>query len=160
MMTTIRITALLASEGDLGGALQGFSPVAKSAGMVMQDVFKVIGVLLLLTFFLGLVIYITRSARKSSNRRHHSHHHRHRSKASTKDTPAPVALEPDPAAPSQEDILEAEEDGAEPEEATHRPRHRRQRRRRREHRHRNPTLSETGGLPPLRDPNSPPPPLL
>jgi uncharacterized iron-regulated membrane protein len=31
------------------------------------------------------------------------------------------------------------------------------RRRHRHHRHTNPTLAETGGLPPLRDPNEPPP---
>lgn len=35
----------------------------------------------------------------------------------------------------------------------------RRRRRREKGRPRNPTLAETGGLPPLRDPNAPPPPL-
>ncbi len=33
----------------------------------------------------------------------------------------------------------------------------RKRKRRRHHRHTNPTLAETGGLPPARDPNQPPP---
>jgi len=33
----------------------------------------------------------------------------------------------------------------------------RKRKRRRHHRHTNPTLAEAGGLPPVRDPNEPPP---
>ena len=33
----------------------------------------------------------------------------------------------------------------------------RKRKRRRHHRHTNPTLAETGGLPPMRDPDQPPP---
>lgn len=32
-----------------------------------------------------------------------------------------------------------------------------QKRRKRRHRHMNPTLAQTGGLPPKRDPNQPPP---
>ena len=34
---------------------------------------------------------------------------------------------------------------------------RKQHRRKRHHRQHNPTLAETGGLPPMRDPNQPPP---
>ena len=67
-------------------------------------------------------------------RRHHSHHHHHHHS-----TEQSAATGTDLTASGQE---------------THR---RRRRRRRREHRPRNPTLAETGGLPPLRpDPPSEP----
>jgi len=52
-------------------------------------------------------------------------------------------------------ILDSE--GVEPVELSHRSR--RRRRRREKHRPRNPTLAEAGGLPPVRDEDSPPPPL-
>jgi FtsZ-interacting cell division protein ZipA len=63
--------------------------------------------------------------------RRHSHHHHH-----------------DYSAREENNELRSEETGsAEGEEGR---RYRRKRRRRREHRPRNPTLAETGGLPPLR----------
>jgi hypothetical protein len=67
-------------------------------------------------------------------RRHHSHHHHHHHHSSSEQS---VASGTDMSASAQEP-------------------HKR-RRRRREHRPRNPTLAETGGLPPLRsDPPSEP----
>lgn len=71
--------------------------------------------------------------------RSHSHHrrHRHRHHRSENQIDSPALAE-----------------DTEPEE-TDEKRYRRKRRRRREHRPRNPTLAETGGLPPLR--TEPPP---
>jgi hypothetical protein len=83
-----------------------------------------------------LVVLVLVVVTLSRKRRHHSrHHHSHD--------------------PVEDEALEtAEPDG---EDATPRKR-RKWRRRRRPHRPRNPTLAETGGLPPLRsDPPSDPP---
>jgi hypothetical protein len=73
------------------------------------------------------VAFLYKDGRRHSH--HHSHHHSHQH-----------GLEP------------ADRDG---EDASEPHKHRKWRRRRREHRPRNPTLAETGGLPPLRrDPPS------
>jgi hypothetical protein len=89
---------------------------------------------LLVVIFLSLVwaVFI----RKPSRRKHHRHH-RH----SHSGSPAPAQATA----------------GGDPTPATGSSRRRRWRRRRREHRPRNPTLSETGGLPPFRSEGPPPP---
>lgn len=70
-----------------------------------------------------------------NRRRHHSHHHHHHHHDASAESLTP-GTDGAPASDSPE------------------PR-RRRRRRRREHRPRNPTLAETGGLPPIR-PDKPP----
>ena len=55
---------------------------------------------------------------------------------------------------------EEEQEGEEAEAHSHHHHHRRRHRRRRDHRVRNPTLAETGGLPPPRASDAPPPPAV
>jgi hypothetical protein len=75
--------------------------------------------------------------RRKFKRRHHRHHHQ-------PDQPAAVnAATPSAASPAATDRSERKRRG--------------RRHRRRTHRPINPTLAETGGLPPMRDPNTPPP---
>ncbi len=82
-----------------------------------------------------LILFWAMFFRKNGRRRrHHSHHHRHEQE------PAPVA------APAVANNLDAPP----PPERHHRRRHRRHR-----HRSRNPTLAETGGLPPIRSEGQP-----
>ena len=85
-------------------------------------IFGALGLIILLVLYWAIAI-------RKPRRRHHRHHHRHHSRH--------WGLNPD--APVEEED-EAEEKGGE----------QRHRRRRREHRPRNPTLAETGGLPPIR----------
>jgi len=84
-------------------------------------------------------VYFRRRRRHHSHHSHHHHHHHH---------PSPQPAENDLAV--DETASETGVDSSEP----HRHR-RRRRRRRREHRPRNPTLAETGGLPPLRSEQPP-----
>ena len=89
---------------------------------------------------LGMILLVLVWAvfiRKPSRRRQH-HDHRHSQARSPAPAQAIARGDPDPAAAS--------------------PKRRRWRRRRREHRPRNPTLSETGGLPPFRSEGPPAPP--
>ena len=81
---------------------------------------------------------------RRSRRHHHRHHRQSHSRSESKPT-APPPTEPDLA-----------ETGADPDTEPGTPRHRR-RKRRREHRPRNPTLAETGGLPPPRPEGQVPP---
>ena len=83
------------------------------------------------------VVLLVWAAFFRKHRRHHSHHHHHHHPAAGESR-----LPGTDAAPAS--------DPPEP--------RRRRRRRRREHRPRNPTLAETGGLPPIR-PDKPPEPL-
>lgn len=86
---------------------------------------------ILLALSIGLFAWAMASSRR--RRRHHKHHrHRH----------APIA-----------EAAGADIGMAEERESRRDRRHRR----RREHRPRNPTLAETGGLPPIRDKDAPPP---
>ena len=57
-------------------------------------------------------------------------------------------------APQHHWLAEDEEEEGDSDKKGHR---KKKKRMRRDHRPRNPTLSETGGLPPLRDPGQPPP---
>ncbi len=107
------------------------APVGRGTGLVFKDVMVIIATGLAL----GLVLLLgTRYYLRNKKRRHLRHH---------EDRPvdAPVATR------NQE---------KQDEEARHH--HHRRRRRRREHRPRNPTLGETGGLPPTKtDPTLNPP---
>jgi hypothetical protein len=117
------------------------SPVAQSAWMAVSDVVLIVGAGLGVAALLIIWVLYTRKRRRSS---HHHHHQRHER----------------PSAPIQPVDSEEEED--EPEDSpSHEHRHRRRRVRRRDHRPRNPTLAETGGLPPVRPVDAtPPPPAL
>jgi hypothetical protein len=121
----------------VGGVDYTIPTGGKSTSFVMQDMFLIIAAALALAVLLGFGVYFW-----NKNRRHHHHHHH----GSTKRYSTPPAKPP----PEDED-----EEDTEPEEG--KSRHRR-RRRKHNHRPRNPTLAETGGLPPLRqgDPTKPP----
>jgi type VI protein secretion system component VasK len=96
-----------------------------------REVFLVLGAIIAVTSVLLIWALYFRK-----RRRHHSHHHHHHHHSSSESS----ALGTTPAESGQES------------------RRRRRRRRRREHRPRNPTLAETGGLPPVRS-DSPSEPL-
>ncbi|MHB8523722.1 MAG: hypothetical protein ACYDH9_23610 [Limisphaerales bacterium] len=132
MLTPIHLFAL-GSGGDLFNPAP-VSLLGKGAGLVMQEV------LWILAAGLGLLLILMAGAKYFRRSRHHQHdhHHRHHGSDSADTRSAPAAADsedPDDSGP-------------------HRHRHRR-RRRRRDHRPRNPTLAETGGLPPER-PDEPP----
>lgn len=98
-----------------------------------RDWLIVFGAITLLTLVLmGVVLFLRkRKEDASGGRRHHHHHHHHHHH-------------------TDESVASTSADGA---ESGH---HRRKwRRRRREHRPRNPTLAETGGLPPIRQQEPP-----
>lgn len=120
----------------VGGVDYSIPTGGKSTGFVMQDMFLIVVAALAVASLLGFCVYIW-----SKKRHHHHHHHR----GSTK------RYSTAPAKPSATD----DDEDSETEEG--KPRHRR-RRRKHNHRPRNPTLAETGGLPPLRqgDPTEPP----
>lgn len=99
------------------------APISKSGGMVFKDVLLIIGTCLILT----LILFVSARFIVRNKQRQRPHEHRGRK-------PAPVRTA----------NISAEEDRSDD-----RGRHRRRRRRRvRDHRPRNPTLAETGGLPP------------
>src|SRR5262249_13082093 len=97
-----------------------------------RDILIILGAVALVTLFALFWAVVFRSKRRP---RHHHHHHHHRAHTRS-ETTAPISSQPEPAAGSG-------------------LRRKRRRHRRREHRTRNPTLAETGGLPPLR--SAPPP---
>jgi hypothetical protein len=117
------------------------APTGVAADM-LRTMLAVSGLCVLLV--LWAVIYVRR------RRRHRRHHHH--------TPPTPV----DHRHPVDTEGGESPEEGDPPsEEDRHRGHRRRRRRRRRRHgefRERNPTLAETGGLPPLRDGSHPNPP--
>jgi hypothetical protein len=81
-----------------------------------------------------LVLLVWAAFIRSKRRRRHSHHHRHHQAQGPAEVP----------------MASQKEDEAAPPEKRRRRRHSRHR-----HRPRNPTLAETGGLPPIRTENSP-----
>ena len=94
-----------------------------------QDVLIVLGAGIgVLVLLIIWAVYLRRRSRHHSSR----HRHHHRSEATPTEAPAI------------------------PEEATTSHHHHRRRRQKREHRGRNPTLAETGGLPPPRPDGTPP----
>ena len=98
-----------------------------------RDILIIIGATALVTV-LALIWAVT----FKKKRRHHSHHHHHHHHHSHErhETASEAIADEEPVSESSS-------------------RRRRRRHRRREHRPRNPTLAETGGLPPLR--TTPPP---
>ncbi len=98
-------------------------------------------ILLLVTAGVGLVLLVAFSI-WFKHRRSHRHHHRHAHRRQR--VPAPGAADP----------ADADDLSEDPETGSH---HHRRRRRRRDHRSRNPTLAETGGLPPPRPEGQVPP---
>ncbi len=99
-----------------------------------------IGILLLVALVaLTWVAIISRRRRGRHHHRHHHHHHHSSDRA------------PRVKGESAENAI------AEASQRSHSHGRRRHRRRRREHRPRNPTLAETGGLPPIRPDDSPGP---
>jgi len=104
-----------------------------------RDILIILGAVALVTVFILLWAVIFRSKRKRQRRHHHHHHHSH--DAHTETRAETTSMRETTSEPEH-----AEESGS---------RRKRRRHRRREHRPRNPTLAETGGLPPLR--TAPPP---
>ncbi len=90
-----------------------------------MDIYIVVGAVVLIVLLALVWVIVLRKPR-----RHHRHHHYHSSSRT-------------PGMSPQAGVDNPSEDGDKPGES-------RRRRRRREHRKRNPTLAETGGLPPIR----------
>jgi FtsZ-interacting cell division protein ZipA len=96
-------------------------------GLTLKELLMVLGAVSVVTLFIFIwAAYFRKRPRQHSHRRDHQHH---RSDEQTNAEGAPTSVE-------------SEQDNER--------RYRKKRRRRREHRPRNPTLAETGGLPPLR----------
>lgn len=118
------------------------------------------GLVLFAIMLIVVRIVLKRKKRKRKRKRKRRHHHRRHHRAPEPDTvpesdPAEVtgSLDDSPETaetPSAEASSGEAEDSGEP----HQHEHRRRRRMRRTHRPRFPTLAETGGLPPRRDPSS------
>ncbi|MFM1944234.1 MAG: hypothetical protein RI897_3216 [Verrucomicrobiota bacterium] len=113
---------------------QAVPGVGKSGRMLLRDLGLIAGAGLALT--LVLIIWAVGYVQKGKRRRKH-HHHRSR--------PEIMRNTEEAAEEAAHSEGEEVEEGAE-----HRHRHRR-RRKRRDHRRRNPSLAETGGLPPVRE---------
>jgi hypothetical protein len=124
------MTPLLAVETPLmaPGQQPGLIRTAGAAQDLLIVLGAGVGVLVLLIIW---AVYLRRRSRHHSS--HHSSHHRHHHRSE----PAPT-------------------EAAASEEETTPHHHHRQRRQKREHRGRNPTLAETGGLPPPRPEGTPP----
>ena len=96
-------------------------------GLTLKELLMLLGAVSVVTLCLFIWAAYFRKRPRQHSHRHHHHHHRSHDQA-----------EPNGASAN----LESEQDNER--------RYRKKRRRRREHRPRNPTLAETGGLPPLR----------
>jgi len=110
-------------------------PVGRSTGLVLLNLM----VILATGLAVGLVLFLCARYFMGKKRHRHHHHHHHESRA-----------ESTPAVPVNGD---QQNEAGGPDGHRHR-----RRRRRRDHRPRNPTLGETGGLPPSKtepSPNSP-----
>ena len=112
-------------------------PSGRRVGLTFKELLMVLGAVAFVTL---LVVIWAVYFRKRSNRHSHHHHHHHH--------------DPEPEPSSEASVLSTDASA----ESSDGRRYRRKRRRRRDHRPRNPTLAETGGLPPLR-PEQPPDPL-
>lgn len=114
----------------------------RATGLLTTDIVVIVATGLLLA--LGLVVWAKYFWKGSRHKR--SHHHRHERAV-------------DKSQERSSDEGSAEEGADEEGEASGGHRHRRRRRRvtRRDHRQRNPSLAETGGLPPKREEGVPPP---
>lgn len=125
---------LASAEVDLLKPGQG--AFQKTSQLVFADVLLIVGAGVILMAL--LVLWALYLRKKRRHRRHHKHHHHRSSQAAARDSePVEESVETEP---------EEEMDG----ESARPHRHHRRRVRRRSHRGRNPTLAETGGLPPMR----------
>ncbi len=140
---------LLGSAGEFE-LLKPDGGFGRSTVLQLTDVLLIVGAGLALAALLVLWAMYWRKSRR--HRRHHHHHHHHHEQPVTEQK-----LEV-PSGGNGDGTPAIAEDETESSEERHHHHHRR-RIRRREHRHRNPTLAETGGLPPIRDPGAPPPPI-
>lgn len=122
----------------IGMVVFGLNPLnptdslGKTPWLLGKDVFLIVGISLLLAA--GLFVWVTRAMGRS--RRHHRHH------------TVPGILQKKSVDSADEEVTEQHD---------HHRRRRRRRRRRLDHAERNPTLAETGGLPPARSMDSPSP---
>jgi hypothetical protein len=142
-MGTLWMPRAILAQGDLLNP--GLAPAGKTSGVVLTNVLIVLGVAAGLTLLAALWFYVTR--KRGAGPRRRRRHHKHR----------PDAQDPADTPGSTPDSEEATGNGAgapdadDATAASSSRRHRSRRRLRREHRGRNPTLAETGGLPPRRD---------
>ena len=123
-------------------------PDVPGAGMVRtggyaQELLIVLGAILVVC--IGALFWFRFARTQRSHRHRHHHHH------AADPFPADSPPQPDPEAESTESFAGEEEDTDE-----EGGRSSRRRRKRRDHRGRNPTLAETGGLPPPRPEGTPP----
>ena len=110
-------------------------PVAKNTGLVFMNLLAILATGLVLG---GLSLFWVRFYLRKKNRHHHHHHHHHHDLGHESDGAANADL-------TASTGVDTPRPG---------PRPHRRRRRRRDHRPRNPTLGETGGLPPSKiEPN-------
>jgi hypothetical protein len=111
-----------------------------------RDWLIVFGAITVLTGLLVLVVYLLRGKKEgTSGERRHRRHRRHHHSGSSGHSHS---------SHNSGNAQEGADSGGDDDDAS--PKRRKWRRRRREHRPRNPTLAETGGLPPVR-PEGPPP---
>lgn len=112
-------------------------------------VFGAVG-LVVIALVIGTYFYVSRRNERKHHRRHR-HRHTHDEGQTRRERSRPADADDEP---PEVDARSGAEDGdeevetSEPGESS--SRRRKRRRRRREHRPRNPTLAETGGLPPIR----------
>jgi ABC-type nickel/cobalt efflux system permease component RcnA len=129
----------------LAAAAAGVDPLAPDSGFFnfSSTEGKVIlgAIIVVLLVFGGWIIYAL-AVPKKKRHHHHRRHHHHDDEQEEGETV------------ERAESSEALGDETSPEnvdsEGHHEHRHRRRRHRKREHRPRNPTLAETGGLPPIR----------
>ena len=133
----MKVGCLLAQLDGLNPMNPG-QPVGKSTGLVFMNLIVILATGLAVGLILLLCARYFMGKKRHNHPPHHHHHHHDEHRAES--TPAFTVNEEDQAEGSSPDG------------------HRHRRRRRRDHRPRNPTLGETGGLPPSKtepSPNSP-----
>lgn len=116
--------------------------------------FVVFGAIAVLVLVLTGWVYFYYTRKREGHKRGHRHHHEHRHERhhheAHEDEEEEAPQHSDHASRDHDEDLDADEPGDEAQGEGLERRRRRRRRRRRDHRPRNPTLAETGGLPPIR----------
>lgn len=140
--------SMLAAEGETD-FFRTTTGIGKGSGLVISDILLILAVVLVLA---GALVFWAKYLRGSGRSHHHHHRRKHHHDAET--TPADIdetepEVEPQAAGPADSPQEDAGDNPGH-------HRHHRQKIHRREHRPRNPTLAETGGLPPVRDEKTPP----
>lgn len=143
----IATLSMLAADGDLD-FFNSTAGLGKGSGLVIKDILLILAVVLVLAA--ALVVWA--KYLRGSGGSHHHHRRKHRP-SSEADTTAAADPEPVVESPAAETAGSDQDDTG---DTGGQHRHHRQKIHRREHRPRNPTLSETGGLPPVRDEKTPP----